>query len=512
MAEDLMWLEWERLNEPIEFEPEQHGPLPPWVKTITVRREGSGLALDAVGSVEHVSQIDPPEPNLREGEQLPTPPAAVGVTKYGERVVLEGVYLRGVETIGSGGRVPARVQSLAIERPGWGGVARFEWLANYSIDVCVHTRSTRRESSEKLTVKRDDFAPILIDLDKPGPGFSRSLNHFRMDLALDGVGGPILVGEGPKEAPASLRPGFIYWNPSGCPIPGDDVRDRIACALSFTLGRQLAPIGHSTFTASWMPAAAGATEGRLLQEIPQASYPPAPLYGTNDRTVVDERHFSRMVSQVASNIDRFDLDHALWLYWLGLSSPMDVQPVHFGAALEALRDAYQTAGGAALTVVADAVWEPVRDALLKELQSAWTEATIPSVPPAIGQGQSSSDQSAATALKVALGVLQYKIGKLNDQGGGKRWTDFFEAIGLPVGKVEFAAINHRHGPAHGARYPGNYRKLGIMVHALQALFNRCVLKITGGADVYRDYSTYDFPTRALNEPLGGPEGDGIPAK
>jgi hypothetical protein len=58
---------------------------------------------------------------------------------------------------------------------------------------------------------------------------------------------------------------------------------------------------------------------------------------------------------------------------------------------------------------------------------------------------------------------------------------------------------------------GDYRSLASSVRALQTMFNRCVLKITDGADRYIDYSTYGFPARLLADPLGGPEGDGIPA-
>ena len=51
----------------------------------------------------------------------------------------------------------------------------------------------------------------------------------------------------------------------------------------------------------------------------------------------------------------------------------------------------------------------------------------------------------------------------------------------------------------------------MTVNALHSLFNRLVLRITEASDFYIDYSTYGYPVRDINDPLGGPEGDGNPA-
>jgi hypothetical protein len=111
----------------------------------------------------------------------------------------------------------------------------------------------------------------------------------------------------------------------------------------------------------------------------------------------------------------------------------------------------------------------------------------------------------------ALGVLDRKTRQLNDKTSAMQWSDFFTAAKIPTGDVEEAALYQRNRPAHGTRYEGDYQKLAASVHALQALFSRCVLKLTGGADHYVDFSTYGFPVRPLEEPLRGPEGDGKPA-
>jgi len=90
-----------------------------------------------------------------------------------------------------------------------------------------------------------------------------------------------------------------------------------------------------------------------------------------------------------------------------------------------------------------------------------------------------------------------------------KYSEFFESILLKTGEVEQEALKERNNPAHGNRYlPNQYPGLSIITDALYTLFNRIVLKLTDAADCYIDYSSYGHPVRGIDEPLGGPEGDG----
>ncbi len=126
------------------------------------------------------------------------------------------------------------------------------------------------------------------------------------------------------------------------------------------------------------------------------------------------------------------------------------------------------------------------------------------------------DGSAQSALAApdarsadALRILRTKLTGLNEKSSNMKYDEFFEALGLAVGDVERVALRERNMPAHGAKYSAEkYPALLSRVRALETLFNRCVLKLAGGADTYIDYSTLGHPDRALAQALGGPLGDG----
>jgi hypothetical protein len=100
----------------------------------------------------------------------------------------------------------------------------------------------------------------------------------------------------------------------------------------------------------------------------------------------------------------------------------------------------------------------------------------------------------------------------NNFGVNERFEHFFAELGLPVGEVELNAISARNKAAHGGTYDRSaYKKLLDRTRAYRTLLHRTMLKIIGWSGSYVDYSTYGFPNRNIDEPLGGPEGDGKPA-
>jgi hypothetical protein len=112
----------------------------------------------------------------------------------------------------------------------------------------------------------------------------------------------------------------------------------------------------------------------------------------------------------------------------------------------------------------------------------------------------------------SLEILRKKLENINYKSSNMQYDEFFSVLSLPVGEVEKAALQERNKPAHGHFYQdSDYQQLSITIGALYSLFNRLVIKMTDASDCYIDYSSYARPVRHIDEPLGGPEGDGKPA-
>ncbi len=114
------------------------------------------------------------------------------------------------------------------------------------------------------------------------------------------------------------------------------------------------------------------------------------------------------------------------------------------------------------------------------------------------------------ALKIPrLRILRSKLNGLNEKSSSMKYDEFFMALELTIGEVERVALRERNVPAHGTKYSADkYPALLSRVRALETLFNRCVLKMSGGVETYVDYPTHGHPDRLLTDPLGGPRGDG----
>jgi len=91
----------------------------------------------------------------------------------------------------------------------------------------------------------------------------------------------------------------------------------------------------------------------------------------------------------------------------------------------------------------------------------------------------------------------------------ERHEVMFREIGLPIGKIEQSALKGRNVVVHGALKSKDYEEMLILTRAYYSLLNRLMLKILKYDGFYIDYSTFGYPCRKINEPLGGPKGNGI---
>jgi hypothetical protein len=210
---------------------------------------------------------------------------------------------------------------------------------------------------------------------------------------------------------------------------------------------------------------------------------------------LDEKKVSKIISAVATKMEELKLEYPLFLVWLGQNSPRDVRAAHLGAAIESLRDSY-CEKNLTTNLLPTNVWKEIMKPLLIE---------------AFDKGHKKLEENLQISSEVKR--LKDKLLQLNDKSSIMKYKEFFELISLKNGKVEDQALKERNKPAHGTRYlPNQYRGLSITTDALYTLFNRIVLKLTDASDYYIDYSTYGHPVRHIDEPLGGPEGDGKPAR
>lgn len=83
--------------------------------------------------------------------------------------------------------------------------------------------------------------------------------------------------------------------------------------------------------------------------------------------------------------------------------------------------------------------------------------------------------------------LLNKINNAYKKSGTSRYDDFFEDIGIEVGKVEKKAMDYRNIIAHGHKMkPETEIKLIFLTYVYMTLLNRCILKILGFTGNYND--------------------------
>jgi hypothetical protein len=373
---------------------------------------------------------------------------------------------------------------------------QIEWIANFSLGSYLFSRCTTRQQTVVFNRKRYREDIVRLGLKKhPYP----DRDHFRCECTVEDKKLSLVVGKVLKKiASEEVLPGFIEFSDIYNCLPSDDTKQMILAALSFTFGRQLVSVGSTSLSKDNERVSYTVRTVNLLGE--QASYkqhgrPPVKLDIPDKISFVDENKVSFILNAVVEKMKELNLDHSLYLVWLSESSPLTVKAAHLGAAIESLRDSY-CSGSDVLktTLLPKNLWKKIKKPILESFDTAI------SLEPKIQEGKD-------------IQILRRKLENLHTKSSNMQYEDFFEFISLKIGEVESYALNERNNPAHGHRYsPETYQDLVMTTDALYTLFNRIVLKITNASDFYIDYSTYEHPVRHIDEPLGGPEGDGCPAR
>jgi len=501
--ENLDWLEWEPVTTPLNFDVIQHGALPKKITAIELSRD-TDLKLVAIGRGTGYFSLEE-HINLRPGESASYAEETIGRTKFGALVLLRGVLLVSSNNKSTSLQVEdtdplfihAEVSEAQVFQAELPIVNQVEWIVNFSTDNYILGRCTIRERSSFFKRERSGGDVLERNL---GQNVNGSPDHFRCECTFSNQKWSFIVGHVIDDiAPTRYRPGFLEFdNLKGNGLPSEDAKQTILAALSFALGRQLVSVGSTSLGKDGDRIGFTSREVYMLEEnvYKQPSKLPTPIGLVQQEWCLDERKVSGIISAVASKMETINIEYPLFLVWLGLTSPLDVQAAHLGAAIESLRDSYCTVGKELSTLlVSKSIWKTrIKKPLIE---------TFDKIIDSLEEGSIDSKEKE---------ILRRKLEDLNKKSSNMQYEEFFNLLNIKVGKVELQALRERNRPAHGHRYkPSEFHKLSMTINALYSLFNRLVLKMTNASDCYIDYSTYGYPVRDIEHPLGGPEGDGSPA-
>lgn len=498
MMEKLDWLEWDFTPEYLEFNITQFGSFPSYIDRVTISR-APNLKILAHGQGKTNPFEFHEHTHLRRGELIPRSEDTIGETEYPEKVrlIVNPICLNKFsDAVSENVFIDVEVYEVEIIRDDVPITTHVEWIVNLSLEPYLFSRCTTRQQSVFFNRQRYGGDIFERDLSKH---LSTNRDHFRCECTVEDKKWSLVVGKVSKEiASEEFSPGLIEFSDIDNCLPSEDTKQMILAALSFTFGRQLVSVGSTSLSKDGERVSYTVKTVNLLGEessYKQPSRPPVKLDIPNKTPFLDENKVSFILNALVEKMKGLNLEHSLYLVWLSESSPLTVKAAHLGAAIESLRDSY-CVGGDALktTLLPKNLWKKIKAPILESFDIA--KLTLE---PKI---QQSND----------IQKLRGQLENLNRKSSNMQYLEFFDLLSLKIGEVESYALGERNKPAHGHRYsPENYQDLLMTTDALYTLFNRIVLKITNASDCYIDYSTYGHPVRQIDEPLGGPEGDGFPA-
>jgi len=271
-----------------------------------------------------------------------------------------------------------------------------------------------------------------------------------------------------------LKPGCIIFEGA----PDDAFRKKVRTALALGLGVYLIDLGTTHYDGEWnvvstLARSAYSPGGRAFDLGPNEL---APL-GSQFRHELNPARLTRLVGALTAAFDELDLANLSWAYWHACVATPHIAPAQFGAAIESLQNAYIKSRPG---VVPDG-WAP---------KSAW-RALRGTMAAAIDGSDVSDDAKSA---------LKAKLVSLNTVDQRTRLKAVMAALGMQLGADEERAWRRRNKAAHGAPIPEGEELAGIRdMKLLRGLLGRLLLRITGAAEEYIDYTSPRFPYRPIAE-------------
>ncbi|WP_163784190.1 hypothetical protein [Myxococcus vastator] len=352
------------------------------------------------------------------------------------------------------------------------------WCLNGSPSDFPFSLRTKRERVTRYERHRQGFPDRVHELDASG----FDLDSIELPPPLCGAK-PCAFSKGPQELPidAELLPAVLEF---GWEAPSEEPKladfEHYLSAIGFVIGRRLIPVGLTLFddqARQRLHVLRNAWSIDLHKEVRRPSKPP---------TDISAEPLTTLIPKFVARAAEFGLSDALWLVWLSSSVPMEAALPNLATALESVMTAWfrSTKTKSHAKYLDDQTWTSLSEKPLADLGAALGDRN-----------------NADRILRRVKGA--------NNFGVNERFERFFEEIELPVGDVELRAIASRNKAAHGGSFTASkYHSLSNTIMAYRTLFSRVVLKLLDWDSNYIDYSSYGFPTRALNDVAGGPEGDG----
>ncbi len=272
------------------------------------------------------------------------------------------------------------------------------------------------------------------------------------------------------------KPGFILYTE----MPSAEIREKIRIILSFLLGIYFVYLGHSVFCKDWRlvsyEAISAYALGGSAYKLPPC--PPAPL-GKMFEWEIDRTILSNMANKLYTHYDTLNFRSLSWALWHALSAVSHIAPVHYGAAIEALQNAYIKSNENKFNrkLLDGESWSSIKKQVEEIIDKSTTEKNL-------------------------RYILKNKISNLNEKPSNIIMIEVLECLGLSLSKVERNAWQNRNLAAHGV-HPKNENFIQQIreTKLLWLRFNRLLFAITEASDVYYDYYSLDRPTRKIKEEI-----------
>jgi hypothetical protein len=350
-----------------------------------------------------------------------------------------------------------------------------DWLGNLQSGIYVWQGSFIKDRKETTDTRALGYGAETIELSERDTTH-QSMSSSALEMVIDGTR-LFLCGCAPKVSKGVKEPGYLFYVGN----PTDEVRMKIRQVLSFCLGNYLIYLGSTMLSENSEIVAFSAMSPPSIGRVSEIPVLPPAFLGNGNTMVADQKIIARMANAVYAHYDELRFNSFSWAYWHAMCAPVHMAAGHFGAAIEALQNAYMKAHPAkfATTLISDKTkWNPLKDALLKAIAEAGLEP----------------DASTILTNKVASNLNQTPRGVLSEKMLGD--------IGITLGQVETAAWKRRNQAAHGSEIDIDSVIPTIMeTKLLKIILHRMVLKITAASDRYYDDYTTGHAIRNVTEPV-----------
>ena len=264
-------------------------------------------------------------------------------------------------------------------------------------------------------------------------------------------------------------------------IPNSDKRESIGEIASLIIGRQLLPIGHSTFSDDGYPiehVSFSPWGSNVIDKCERSDESPIEISSG------DRKSFESILSDLSRSYlnlrDNLCLRDVLWQYWIAQDNPIGTNLPIFSSALETLKKAWFKSKDSK----SKGVYMPKEDfnSLLEEDFKIIEEKL--------------------KEIKCHDRILN-RMGNAFQMGVNEQFQFFFDEIALSISDIENKVINSRNKMAHGHSTDSEekQKEMVIMTWAYETLIHRVLLKILGYRGEYVDRSSLGFPKLNINTPM-----------